>query len=54
MSSPGNIVQTIVTEVEQLAIGIIEKLLSGGVIAGEKADELRSSLDEFKSRRHGR
>jgi hypothetical protein len=49
-----NIVQTIITEVEQVVISIIEKILAGGVTAGEKADELRSGLDELKSRHHGR
>lgn len=47
-----NIVQTIVTEVEQTVITIIEKILAGG-ITGEHADQLREGLDELKSR-HGR
>lgn len=49
-----SIVQTIVTEVEQVVISIIEKILAGGVTTGEGEQQLRSGLDELKSRRHGR
>lgn len=47
----GSIIQTIVTDVEQVVIGIIEKILSGGTTT----EQLKESLDEFKaSRHHGR
>lgn len=52
MANP--IVQTIIAEVEQAVISIIEKILAGGVTSGEGEQQLRSGLDELKNRHHGR